>query len=106
MSSQTSRIVYVNGEYLPEEDAKISVFDRGFLMADAVYEVCEVKGGRMVDEERHMARLDRSLRELEIAQPRHRRRRSSAHMRRSARNSARLCRVLRTPRPWAQAAWG
>ena len=44
-----SRIVYVNGEYLPEEEATISIFDRGFLMADGVYEVTSVLGGRLID---------------------------------------------------------
>ena len=64
-----SRIAYVNGRYLPRSDAKVSVEDRGFQFADGVYEVCEVKGGRLVDERRHMARLDRSLSELHIARP-------------------------------------
>jgi len=64
-----SRIVYVNGEYLPEEDAKISVFDRGFLMADGVYEVTTVLGGKLIDFEGHAARLARSLAELDMAQP-------------------------------------
>jgi D-alanine transaminase len=64
-----SRIAYVNGRYLPRSDAKVSVEDRGFQFADGVYEVCEVKGGRLVDERRHMARLDRSLSELRIARP-------------------------------------
>src|SRR5512142_2031278 len=64
-----SRIVYVNGRYLPHRDAKVSVEDRGFQFADGVYEVCEVRGGRLVDERRHMARLDRSLNELRIAHP-------------------------------------
>ncbi|WP_343116562.1 D-amino-acid transaminase [Ostreiculturibacter nitratireducens] len=64
-----SRIVYVNGEYLPEEEAKISIFDRGFLMADGVYEVTSVLDGKLVDFEGHIARLARSLRELEMASP-------------------------------------
>jgi D-alanine transaminase len=64
-----SRIAYVNGRYLPRAEAKVSVEDRGFQFADGVYEVCEVRGGRLVDERRHMARLDRSLRELRIARP-------------------------------------
>ncbi|MEL6217051.1 MAG: D-amino-acid transaminase [Pseudomonadota bacterium] len=64
-----SRIVYVNGEYLPEEDAKISVFDRGFLMADAVYEVTSVLDGKLCDYEGHRARLHRSLAELKMASP-------------------------------------
>ena len=44
-----SRIVHVNGGYVPEEEARISVFDRGFLFADGVYEVTSVLGGRLVD---------------------------------------------------------
>lgn len=64
-----SRIVYVNGEYLPEENAKISVFDRGFLFADGVYEVSTVLEGRLIDNAAHLARLKRSLDELEMALP-------------------------------------
>ncbi len=64
-----SRTVYVNGEYLPEEDAKISVFDRGFLFADGVYEVTSVLDGKLIDFEGHAKRLERSLSELEMASP-------------------------------------
>ncbi len=64
-----SRIAYVNGRYVPLAYAEVSVEDRGFQFADGVYEVCEVRGGRLVDETRHMARLDRSLGELRIARP-------------------------------------
>ncbi len=64
-----SRIVYVNGEYLPEEDAKISIFDRGFLMADGVYEVTSVLDGKLVDFDGHAARLARSLSELDMVNP-------------------------------------
>lgn len=64
-----SRIAYVNGHYLPHAEASVSIEDRGFQFADGVYEVCEVRGGRLVDEPRHMARLDRSLTELRIAHP-------------------------------------
>jgi D-alanine transaminase len=64
-----SRIAYVNGRYLPRSDAKVAVEDRGYQFADGVYEVCEVRGGRLVDERRHMARLDRSLSELHIMRP-------------------------------------
>jgi len=64
-----SRIVYVNGEYLPEEEAKISVFDRGFLFADAVYEVTSVLEGQLVDNRGHLARLRRSLDALRIPMP-------------------------------------
>ena len=64
-----SRIVYVNGDYLPEAEAKVSVFDRGFLMADGVYEVTSVLDGKIVDFAGHAARLQRSLDELEMASP-------------------------------------
>ncbi len=64
-----SRTVYVNGEYLPEEDAKISIFDRGFLMADAVYEVTSVLDGKLIDFDGHAVRLKRSLDELDMAEP-------------------------------------
>lgn len=61
-----SRTVYLNGEYLPEEEAKVSIFDRGFVMGDAVYEVTSVLGGKILEFEGHMNRLDRSMRELEM----------------------------------------
>ncbi|SIN74717.1 D-amino-acid transaminase [Vannielia litorea] len=64
-----SRIVYVNGEYLPEEEAKVSVFDRGFLFADGVYEVTTVLGGKLVDFAGHAKRLWRSMGELEMTPP-------------------------------------
>ena len=64
-----SRIAYVNGRYLPRGQAKVHVEDRGYQFADGVYEVCEVKGGRLIDERRHLKRLDRSLSELQIRSP-------------------------------------
>jgi D-alanine transaminase len=64
-----SRVAYVNGRYLPFRDAKVHVEDRGYQFADGVYEVCEVRGGRLIDERRHMARLKRSLDELRIRPP-------------------------------------
>lgn len=64
-----SRTVYVTGAYLPEEDATVSVFDRGFLMADAVYEVTSVLGGKLIDFAGHCARLARSLGELDMTNP-------------------------------------
>ncbi|MFT6533190.1 MAG: D-alanine transaminase [Limimaricola cinnabarinus] len=64
-----TRTVYVNGEYLPEHEAKVSVFDRGFLMADGVYEVTSVLGGKLIDFEGHAKRLARSLSELQIRKP-------------------------------------
>lgn len=64
-----SRTVYVNGAYVPEEDAKISVFDRGFLFADGVYEVTSVLGGKLIDFDGHAKRLERSLSELDMPAP-------------------------------------
>jgi len=64
-----SRLVYVNGDFLPEQDAKISVFDRGFLFADAVYEVSTVLDGNLIDNRAHLRRLARSLSELSMAAP-------------------------------------
>lgn len=64
-----SRIVYVNGDYVSEEDAKISIFDRGFLFADGVYEVSSIVDGKLVDNAAHIARLERSLRELKMDWP-------------------------------------
>src|SRR5688572_25812539 len=54
-----SRTVYVNGEYLPEKDGKISIFDRGFLFADGVYEVTAVVKGKFIDYGPHVERLER-----------------------------------------------
>jgi D-alanine transaminase len=64
-----TRLVYVNGAFVPEAEAKVSVFDRGFLMADGVYEVTSVLGGKLLDFEGHCVRLNRSLSELDIANP-------------------------------------
>jgi D-alanine transaminase len=64
-----TRIIYINGEWLPEADAKISVFDRGFLMADGIYEVTCVLDGKLVDYAGHAARLQRSARELGMTVP-------------------------------------
>ena len=64
-----SRIAYVNGRYLPLATASVNIEDRGYQFSDGVYEVCEVRGGRLVDERRHMARLQFSLSELRIAMP-------------------------------------
>jgi D-alanine transaminase len=64
-----SRIAYVNGRYIPHRAATVHVEDRGYQFADGVYEVCEVRGGRLIDERRHIDRLERSLSELRIAMP-------------------------------------
>jgi D-alanine transaminase len=63
------RTVYVNGQYLPETEATVSIFDRSFLMADGVYEVTSVLGGKLIDFDGHVARLERSLNELGIEKP-------------------------------------
>lgn len=64
-----SRIAYVNGAYVNHHDAGVHVEDRGYQFADGVYEVCEIKAGAIIDQRRHLDRLDRSLRELRIAWP-------------------------------------
>jgi D-alanine transaminase len=64
-----SRIAYVNGRYLPLAHASVNIEDRGYQFSDGVYEVCEVRGGRLVDARRHIERLQRSLSELRIAMP-------------------------------------
>ena len=64
-----TRTVFVNGDYLPEGEARVSIFDRGFLMADGVYEVTSVLDGKLIDFDGHVKRLDRSLRALEMACP-------------------------------------
>ncbi len=60
------REIYVNGQYLSEGDAKISVFDRGFLFADGVYEVTSVLDGRLIDFDGHFERLERSMAAIEM----------------------------------------
>jgi D-alanine transaminase len=64
-----SRIVFVNGSFVPYEEAVIPIMDRGFLFADGIYEVSAVLNGALVDHEAHFARLDRSLREIRIPNP-------------------------------------
>lgn len=64
-----SRVVYVNGEWKSEAEAQISVFDRGFLFADAIYEVTAVIGGKLLEYAGHSARLKRSLDAMAIAAP-------------------------------------
>lgn len=63
------RTVYVNGAFVAEGEAKISVFDRGFLFADGVYEVTSVLGGKLVDFPFHLRRLHRSLAALDMPGP-------------------------------------
>ncbi|MGR3500832.1 D-amino-acid transaminase [Pseudaestuariivita sp.] len=64
-----TRTVYLNGSYMAEHEATVSIFDRGFLMADGVYEVTSVLGGKLIDFDGHYKRLERSLGELEMANP-------------------------------------
>ncbi|MGJ3265167.1 MAG: aminotransferase class IV, partial [Salinarimonas sp.] len=64
-----SRTVFLNGDFVPYEEARIPIMDRGFLFADGIYEVAALVDGRLVDAPAHLARLDRSLREIEIANP-------------------------------------
>jgi D-alanine transaminase len=64
-----TRYVYVNGRYAPYNEAVIHAEDRGNQFGDAVYEVCEVKGGKLIDETQHMKRLERSLGELKMSAP-------------------------------------
>ncbi|HKH80895.1 MAG TPA: D-amino-acid transaminase [Methylovirgula sp.] len=63
------RIAYVNGRYLPQARAMVHIEDRGYQFGDGVYEVCEIKGGALIDEARHIERLRRSLKELSIGAP-------------------------------------
>ncbi|WP_318578654.1 D-amino-acid transaminase [Ochrobactrum sp. AN78] len=63
------RIVYVNGEYVAARDAKISIFDRGFLFGDGIYEVTAVLDGKLIDSNPHMKRLRRSTGEIGIPMP-------------------------------------
>ena len=63
------RTVYVNGNYLPENEASVSIFDRGFLMADGIYEVTSVLDGKLIDFDGHAVRLERSLHELDMRAP-------------------------------------
>jgi D-alanine transaminase len=64
-----ARIAYVNGAYVPQSQATVNIEDRGYQFGDGVYEVCEVHDGALIDEARHLARLQRSLTELQIGQP-------------------------------------
>jgi D-alanine transaminase len=64
-----SRIAYVNGRYLPQREASVNIEDRGYQFADGIYEVVHVHDGRFIDADRHLDRLDRSLREIRLPQP-------------------------------------
>jgi len=65
----TPRIVYLNGAFLPFEEARVPIMDRGFLFADGIYEVSAIIDGKLVDNAAHLARLDRSLGEIGIRNP-------------------------------------
>ena len=69
MASHLERLVYLNGDYMRGGEAQVSIFDRGLLFADAVYEGLGIRNGRIIDFEKHMARLRRSLGELNIPEP-------------------------------------
>jgi D-alanine transaminase len=69
MQTTALRTVYVNGHYLPENEATVSIFDRGFIFADGIYEVSAVLGGQLVDVEAHLTRLQRSCGEIELPLP-------------------------------------
>lgn len=64
-----SRIAYVNGRYLPQREASVNIEDRGYQFGDGVYEVVQLYNGRFIDEDRHLGRLERSLREIRLPQP-------------------------------------
>ncbi|MEQ4987002.1 D-amino-acid transaminase [Proteus vulgaris] len=64
-----SDVVYLNNQFVPKEQAKISVFDRGFLFADAVYEVTAVIDSQLIDFDEHFQRLQRSCKELGLSLP-------------------------------------
>ena len=64
-----SRIAYVNGRYVPQREASVNVEDRGYQFADGIYEVVHVYRGRFIDEDRHLGRLERSLREIALPMP-------------------------------------
>src|ERR1700676_709300 len=63
------QIAYVNGSFVPLSEAKVSILDRGFLFADGIYEVWAVLDGKLIDSASHMARLERSVGEIELALP-------------------------------------
>ena len=61
------QIAYVNGSFVPLSEAKVSILDRGFLFADGIYEVAAVLDGKLIDNASHLARLERSVGEIELA---------------------------------------
>jgi D-alanine transaminase len=69
METSLEQIVYVDGAFVPAAEAKVSVFDRGFLFADGIYEVSAVLDGKLIDNDSHLARLERSVGEIALALP-------------------------------------
>ncbi|MBY0329888.1 MAG: D-amino-acid transaminase [Acetobacteraceae bacterium] len=64
-----SRIAYVNGRYLDQRLAEVNIEDRGYQFGDGIYEVVHLHAGRFIDEDRHLDRLERSLREIALPMP-------------------------------------
>jgi D-alanine transaminase len=64
-----SRIAYVNGRYLPQREASVNIEDRGYQFADGIYEVVHLYDGRLIDEDLHLNRLQRSLHEIRLPAP-------------------------------------
>ena len=64
-----SRIAYVNGRYVPQPEASVNIEDRGYQFGDGIYEVVHLHDGRFIDEDRHLDRLERSLREIRLPMP-------------------------------------
>lgn len=64
-----SRIAYVNGRYMPQPDASVNIEDRGYQFGDGIYEVVHLFNGRFIDEDLHLSRLERSLREIQLPMP-------------------------------------
>src|SRR3954468_1924322 len=69
MEISLEQIVYVDGAFVPAAEAKVSVFDRGFLFADGIYEVSAVLDGKLIDNDSHLARLERSVGEIALKLP-------------------------------------
>ncbi|MEO3471529.1 D-amino-acid transaminase [Roseomonas sp. CAU 1739] len=64
-----SRIAYVNGRYRPQSEASVNIEDRGYQFGDGIYEVVHLHAGMFIDEDRHLDRLERSLREIRLPMP-------------------------------------
>jgi len=64
-----SKIAYVNGAYVPQRDASVNIEDRGYQFGDGIYEVVHLHANRFIDEDRHLDRLERSLKEIRLDMP-------------------------------------